>query len=53
MRISRRRRRHFLHIKREVAGIMAQAWFYNRRGVLVKHIMRYLSIAEYSSNYRA
>ena len=45
----RTKRRHFLHVRREIAGIMAQAWFTNRRGKLVKHVMRYLSAAEYEA----
>lgn len=49
MRVSQCKRRHFLRVKRYVVGLMAEAKFYNRRGSVVKHVMRYLGTAEWVS----
>jgi hypothetical protein len=47
LRVSQRKRRHFLRVKRDVVGLMAEAKFYDRRGRMVKHVMRYLGTAEW------
>ena len=48
VKVSRRKRRLFLRVKTQDSGIMMQAWLYNRRGMLVKHVMRYKSFDEWT-----